>query len=308
MKTNCLRTLMLMGFFLALSACSESEEPAASGPVEKDAAVTESVSAASTAGLQLQALEWRNIGPFNGGRGTTVVGHPTDQKVFYFGHGSGGLWKTEDAGPTGAGRRRASSTTPRWAPWPSTRRTRHHVRRPRRAAAAPERLLGRRHVQDGRRRRDLAAHRPGGLAAHRPGPHPSRQPGRRLRRVHGPRVRPNRGTGVFRTKDGGETWEKVLFKNEGTGAIDLVMSPDDPNLLFAALWEFERKAWGAKTGGPDGGIWRSRDGGDTWEEITQRGHARGHDGPHRPDHVRGGRQARLRADRLGDAAGPLSLR
>ena len=55
----------------------------------------------------LSALKWRNIGPFNGGRGTTVVGHPTDKNVFYFGHGSGGLWKTEDAGtywtPVGAG-------------------------------------------------------------------------------------------------------------------------------------------------------------------------------------------------------------
>jgi len=55
----------------------------------------------------LTALEWRNIGPFNGGRGTTVVGHPTDRNVFFFGHGSGGLWKTEDAGtywiPVGAG-------------------------------------------------------------------------------------------------------------------------------------------------------------------------------------------------------------
>ena len=56
---------------------------------------------------QIRAMEWRNIGPFNGGRGTTVVGHPTEKNVFYFGHGSGGLWKTEDAGtywtPVGEG-------------------------------------------------------------------------------------------------------------------------------------------------------------------------------------------------------------
>ena len=56
---------------------------------------------------QIQALQWRNVGPFNGGRGTTVVGHPTDRNVFWFGHGSGGLWKTEDAGtywmPVGQG-------------------------------------------------------------------------------------------------------------------------------------------------------------------------------------------------------------
>ena len=62
---------------------------------------------------QIKALEWRNIGPFNGGRGTSVVGHPTDPQVFWFGHGSGGLWKTEDAGtywmPVGEGQFRYAS-------------------------------------------------------------------------------------------------------------------------------------------------------------------------------------------------------
>ena len=67
---------------------------------------------------------------------------------------------------------------------------------------------------------------------------------------------PSPERGVFRTTDGGKTWDKVLFKSDKTGAIDMVMSPEDPNVLFAALWEFERKAWGAKTGGPEGGIWK----------------------------------------------------
>ena len=80
---------------------------------------------------------------------------------------------------------------------------------------------------------------------------------------------PSKEKGVFRTKDGGQSWENVLFKSENTGAIDLVMSPADPKVLFAALWEFERKAWGAKTGGPESGIYRSIDGGDTWEEISE---------------------------------------
>jgi photosystem II stability/assembly factor-like uncharacterized protein len=80
---------------------------------------------------------------------------------------------------------------------------------------------------------------------------------------------PSPERGVFRTTDGGKTWDKVLFKSDKTGAIDMVMSPEDPNILFAALWEFERKAWGAKTAGPEGGLWKSTDGGDTWQEITR---------------------------------------
>ena len=80
---------------------------------------------------------------------------------------------------------------------------------------------------------------------------------------------PSPKRGVFRTKDGGKTWEKVLFKSENTGCIDLVINPSNPLELFAAVWEFERKAWGAKTGGPESGIWRSLDGGDNWEEITR---------------------------------------
>ncbi len=80
---------------------------------------------------------------------------------------------------------------------------------------------------------------------------------------------PSPERGVFRTKDGGKTWEKVLFKSENSGCIDMVMNPSNPKELFAAVWEFERKAWGAKTGGAESGIWRSVDGGDTWEEITR---------------------------------------
>ena len=80
---------------------------------------------------------------------------------------------------------------------------------------------------------------------------------------------PSPERGVFRTKDGGKTWKKVLFKSDGAGVIDLIMSPEDPNLLFAAVWEFERKAWGSKTGGPEGGLWKSTDGGNTWKEITR---------------------------------------
>ena len=80
---------------------------------------------------------------------------------------------------------------------------------------------------------------------------------------------PNPERGVYRTMDGGETWERVLFIDEDTGAIDLVMDPDDPRTLFAAMYQRRRRAWGFNGGGPGSGIYRTLDGGDTWTEMTR---------------------------------------
>jgi photosystem II stability/assembly factor-like uncharacterized protein len=79
---------------------------------------------------------------------------------------------------------------------------------------------------------------------------------------------PNEERGVFRTRDGGQTWEKVLFVDEDTGVVDLAMDPQDPSTLFAAAYQRRRTAGGFNGGGPGGGIYRSFDGGDTWERLT----------------------------------------
>jgi photosystem II stability/assembly factor-like uncharacterized protein len=218
---------------------------------------------------QIQALEWRNIGPFNGGRGTTVVGHPTDRNVFYFGHGSGGLWKTEDAGtywiPVGEGQFNYASVG---------------------AMALYEKNPDIMYVGLGEPQLRQSVSWGDGMYKSVDGgetwAHIGLEDSLHIARVRihpdnpdvvfvasmGHAFGPTKERGVFRTRDGGKTWDHVLFQNESTGAIDLVMSPGDPDVLFAALWTFERKAWGSFFGGPDGGIWRSRDGGDNWEEIT----------------------------------------
>jgi photosystem II stability/assembly factor-like uncharacterized protein len=79
---------------------------------------------------------------------------------------------------------------------------------------------------------------------------------------------PNPERGVFRSKDGGKSWQKVLFKSDNAGAIDLAMDETNPRVLYAGIWQVVRKPWTFESGGPDGGIWKSIDGGDTWKELT----------------------------------------
>jgi hypothetical protein len=82
---------------------------------------------------------------------------------------------------------------------------------------------------------------------------------------------PQPDRGVFRTTDGGKSWEKVLFVDENTGISDLSMNAGNPRVLFAGAWQIDIKTWGRKSGGPGSGVFVSRDGGSTWKRITGHG-------------------------------------
>jgi photosystem II stability/assembly factor-like uncharacterized protein len=81
----------------------------------------------------------------------------------------------------------------------------------------------------------------------------------------------NEERGVFRTTDGGATWQKVLYKDNKTGAIDVVFDPNNANTLFASLWEVYRNPWSLNSGGPGSGLYKSTDGGTTWTHIEGHG-------------------------------------
>ena len=218
----------------------------------------------------LGGLKWRNIGPMFGGRGTSAMGHPTDSNVFFFGHSSGGFWRTDDAGETwtevGAGQFRYGSIG---------------------AFDLYEKNPDIMYVGTGESQLRNSVSWGDGVYKTTDGgktwTHLGLTEARHISKVHihpddpnvvwvgsmGHAFGPSPDRGVFKTTDGGKTWNKVLYKNDGAGVIDIAINPSNPDELFAAVWEFDRKAWFAKTGGPDSGLWHSTDGGENWTEITR---------------------------------------
>jgi photosystem II stability/assembly factor-like uncharacterized protein len=81
---------------------------------------------------------------------------------------------------------------------------------------------------------------------------------------------PNQQRGVFRSRDGGQSWEHVLFVNDEAGAVDLLIDPNNARVLYATIWQVRRTPYSLESGGPSSGLWKSTDGGDTWQEITRR--------------------------------------
>ena len=217
----------------------------------------------------LNALEWRCIGPPRGGRVVAVAGDPVDLGTFYFGACAGGVWKTNDGGTywenvsdgyfntASVGAIAVSDSDPSVV-----------------YAGMGESTI----------RLDVA---------HGDGVYRSNDGGRSWQhlgledtrhiakvRIHptnpdivyvgalGHAFGPNNQRGVFKSTDGGQNWKHVLFKSENAGAADLTIDPNNPRFLFASIWQVRRNFWNLNSGGPDSGLWRSMDGGETWEDVS----------------------------------------
>ena len=218
----------------------------------------------------LETMEWRQIGPFRGGRVVAVAGHPADPMVFYFGACSGGVWKSDDGGTywenisdgffkiAAVGAIAVSHSDPNVI-----------------YVGTGESCIR-------------------GNVSHGDGVYKSTDGGKTWRNVglqdtrHIARIRidprdpevvsvaalghafgENRQRGVFRSKDGGETWENVLFRSRKAGVADLSLDPNNPRIAYTTVWEAVRKPWNFSSGGPDSGIFKSTDGGETWTELTR---------------------------------------
>ncbi len=216
----------------------------------------------------LRAMEWREVGPYRGGRSAAVAGIPADRETYYFGSTGGGVWKTQNGGQSWAnvsdgyfGGSIGAVAVSEWDPnvvyvgggektvrgnvspgdgmWKST------------DAGDTWARIG---LEDSQHISRIRIH--------------PKDPDIVYAAVMGHLFGANEERGVYRSKDGGNSWQRVLFVSDEVGAVDLAMDPTNARILYASFWRVLRTPFGLESGGEGSGIWKSVDGGDTWVELT----------------------------------------
>ncbi|HEX4602118.1 MAG TPA: glycosyl hydrolase, partial [Gemmatimonadales bacterium] len=218
----------------------------------------------------LNNVRFRNLGPsVGGGRVAAVVGIPGQPNVYYVGAGGGGVWKTTDGGDSwdAVFKDQPTASIGAITPAPSN---------PNLVWVGTGEGNPRNDVVDGR---GVFFSPDAGKSWKFMGLGDVGQISRIVVDPANPDIvfvgalghawAPNAERGVFRTADGGKTWQKVLFVNDTTGIADLVMAPGNPRVLFAAAWQFVRQPWELVSGGAGSGIYRSTDGGLTWDRLNE---------------------------------------
>ena len=215
-------------------------------------------------------IRWREVGPFRGGRSSTVTGVPGNQNLYYFGAVGGGVWKTDDAGQTwsnitdnyfggtvgavavaesdpnviyvGEGEQTLrNNVSSGWGVWKST------------DAGSTWKHIG---LSDSRHISRIRIH--------------PKNPDVVYVAAMGNLWKPNEMRGVYKSIDGGANWKKILYINETAGAGDLILDPNNPRIIYATTWNMKRNGYRMDSGGPDSKIWKSIDSGETWENLSDK--------------------------------------
>jgi photosystem II stability/assembly factor-like uncharacterized protein len=256
-------------------AAGVPQDPSVGAPADATAYSSTSASSSASGNADemnpqlFSALEYRCIGPFRGGRSAAITGVASDPATYYFGAAGGGVWKTDDAGTTwdnisddSFGGSIGAIAVSEWdenviyvgggevtvrgnvshgdGVWKSVDRgatwthmglpDSHHIPRIRIHPKNPDLVYA-------------------AVLGHLYGPSEER--------------------GVYRSKDGGQNWERILFANADAGAVDLVMDPSNPRIMYASTWRIRRTPFSLESGGDGCALWKSTDGGDTWKDISR---------------------------------------
>ncbi len=216
-------------------------------------------------------MKWRLIGPFRGGRALAVTGVPSQPNTYYFGAVAGGVWKTTDGGVSWDPLfdKQSTSSIGSIAVADSDPNVIY-------AGTGEACIRGNISFGDG-----VYKSTDGGKTWNNIGLKDTRHIGKVIIHPANPDVAfvaalghaygPNTERGIFRTRDGGKTWEKVLYFDDRTGGIDIAFDPNNPHVLFAAMWEGYRTPWTLNSGGEKDGLYRSNDDGATWKRVEGNG-------------------------------------
>lgn len=262
--------LRLLVALLALLLASAPAAWAKKNKEKADEAVAEDAKPPVDPAL-FQALEWRLIGPFRGGRSTAVAGIPGDPLTYYFGGTGGGVWKTTDAGTTWknvsdgfleTGSVGALAVAPSDANVVYVGMGESEVR----GVTSSHGDGVYRSTDAGKTWTHLGLEATRQISEIRV--HPS-DPDTVWIAAQGSPWGPTEERGIYKSTDGGVNWERVHFVDENSGAADLALDPTNPRILYAAFWDHQRKPWQVRSGGPGSGIWKSVDGGASWEKLEE---------------------------------------
>jgi len=222
-----------------------------------------------------KGMKYRLIGPFRGGRSLTATGIPGDPTTYYFGATGGGVWKSTDGAMTWSSVFDKEGTSSIGSLAVSN--SNHNIVYVGTGEAC---IRGNISHGDG-----VYKTLDGGKTWKNVGLKDSRAIGKVIVNPANPDIvfvaalghpyGPNAERGIFRTTDGGKTWDKVLYKDDNTGGIDVAFDPHNPNIIFGALWQARRTSWSMASGGPGSGIYRSTDGGTTWKRLEEHGLPKG---------------------------------